>query len=135
MHINDSEMAVACRRDFSVYDVSAGNLASFWKEFSSLNKEAREGAKPERCLICEEEMPKFRISHTVPRYCLKEIAAEGKLLTSAAVMGGNLIESEVGVGNAATFKQVCGKCDTEYFKLYETPETLLKRPNRMSWAK
>lgn len=61
MHINDPEMAVAFRQDFSVYDVSADNLASFRKAFSSLNKEAREGAKPERCLICEEEMPKFCI--------------------------------------------------------------------------
>lgn len=129
MHINDSEMAVAYRQDFLAYDVSAGNLASFRKAFSPLDKEAREGAKPGRCLICGEEMPKFCISHTVPRYCLKEIAAEGKLLTSAAVMGGNLIDSEVGVGKAATFKQVCGKCDTEYFKLYETPETLLAQPS------
>lgn len=129
MHTNDPEMAVAFRQDFPTYDVSANNLASFRKAFSPLNKEAREGAKPERCLICGETMPKLCISHTVPRYCLREIAAEGKLLTSAAVVGGNLIESEVGVGKAATFKQVCGKCDTEYFKLYETPETLLRRPN------
>lgn len=129
MHTSDSEMAVAFRQDFPAYDVPAGDLSSFRKAFSPLSKEAREGAKPGCCLICGEVMPRFCISHTVPRYCLKEIAAEGKLLTSAAVIGGNFIDSEVGIGNAATFKQVCRKCDTEYFKLYETPETLLMPPN------
>lgn len=125
----DSEMAVAFRQDLPAYDVLTDNLVAFRKAFSPLDKEARENAKPGRCLICGEEMPKFCVSHTVPRYCLKEIAAEGKLLTSAAVMGGNVIDREVGVGQAATFKQVCRKCDTEYFKLYETPETLLTRPS------
>lgn len=129
MRINDSETAMAFRQDLPAYDVPADDLAAFRKASSPLVKEAREGAKPGCCLICGEEMPKFCVSHTVPRYCLKEIAVEGKLLTSAAVMGGNIIDSEVGVGKAATFKQVCRKCDTEYFKLYETPETLLAQPS------
>jgi hypothetical protein len=74
-------------------------------------------------------MPKFCLSHTVPQFCLREIAVDGKLLKCAAVIGGNIIESEVGIGKAATFKQVCRKCDSEFFKLYETPETLLKTPS------
>ena len=129
MYVNDSEAAVAFRQDIPSYDVPANILVSFKKAFSPLDKEAQEGTKPGRCLICGEEMPKYCVSHTVPRYCLKEIAVEGKLLTCAAVMGGNVIDREVGVGKAATFKQVCRKCDTEYFKLYETPETLLLRPS------
>lgn len=44
------------------------------------------------------------------------------------MIGGNLIDSEVGIAGAATFKRVCRQCDSEYFKLYETPETLLSEP-------
>ncbi len=126
MRDTDSIVALAFRWDVPSYDVPAEDLASYKKSVSPVFKEARKSAKPERCLICGEEMPKFCVSHTVPRYCLKEIAADGKLLTNAAIMGGNVIENEVGVGQAATFKQVCRKCDSEYFKLYETPETLLE---------
>lgn len=129
MCINDSGVAAAFRQDLPAYEVPTDDLVSFRKVFSSLDKEAKQGAKPERCLICGEEMPEFCISHTVPRYCLNEIAVEGRLLTSAAVMGGNVIDSKVGIGKVATFKQVCRKCDSEYFKLYETPETLLARPS------
>ena len=87
MCVNDSEAAVAFRQDIPSYNVPANILVSFKKAFSPLDKEAQEGAKPGRCLICGEEMPKYCVSHTVPRYCLKEIAVEGKLLTCAAVMG------------------------------------------------
>lgn len=90
MRINDSEMAVAFRQDLPAYNVPACNLTSFKKAFSPLAKAAKEGAKPGRCLICGEVMPKFCISHSVPKYCLKEIAAEGKLLTGAAIMGETL---------------------------------------------
>lgn len=31
----------------------------------------------------------------------------------------------MGLKNAAVFKAICQKCDTEYFKLYETPEMML----------
>ena len=121
--------AVAIRQDLPCFDVPSNDLIKFNKAMSDLTKTAKAEAKPDRCLICGEEMTKFCKSHTVPRYCLKEIATEGKLLTTAAIMGGNLQDAEVGIGEAAVFKQVCRRCDTEYFKLYETPDTLLKKPS------
>lgn len=121
--------AFAVRQDLPSINVSESNLITFNKIMSELNKIAKDEAKPDRCLICGREITKFCNSHTVPKYCLKEIATEGKLLTTAAIMESNLLHCEVGVKEAATFKQVCSKCDTEYFKLYETPETLLRTPS------
>lgn len=64
MCVNDSEAAVAFRQDIPSYDVPANILVSFKKAFSPLDKEAQEGAKPGRCLICGEEMPKvLRLTH------------------------------------------------------------------------
>lgn len=122
------DSAFAFRQDLPGYTVPHDRLVEFHKMMSELNKAAKADAKPEACYICGEEMPKFCNSHTVPQYCLREIADNGKLLTTSALMGGNLLDSEIGIKDAATFKQVCRKCDTEYFKLYETPETLLSEP-------
>lgn len=121
--------SAAFRQDFQTFNVAAEALASCRKTTSPYFRAANNNAKPDHCLICGEEMPKFCLSHTVPQFCLREIAVDDKLLKCAAIIGGNIIEREVGIGKAATFKQVCRKCDSEYFKLYETPETLLKTPS------
>ena len=62
MCINDSEAAMAFRQDIPAYDIPADILISFKKAFSPLDKEAQEGAKPGRCLICGEEMPKATLN-------------------------------------------------------------------------
>lgn len=95
---------------------------------SKVKRDVRDGAKPDTCLICGEPLGAPCSSHTVPRYCLKEIAVDGKLYTWNVLVGTNLLSSEVGVGEAATFRMICRRCDTDYFKLYETPETLLSTP-------
>lgn len=120
--------AEAFRLDLPSYELPEADLISFGKYVSEFKREAHSEAKPEVCYICGEPMTSPCNSHTVPQYCLREIAVNGKLLTTAAVMGGNVIASEVGVNKAATFKCVCARCDTEFFKLYETPETLRSYP-------
>lgn len=127
MCMNDPD-AIAFRKDLLGLDVPRDDLIRFKKTMSELNKTAKKEAKPNFCCICGDEMTSFCNSHTVPRYCLREIAVDGKLLTTASVVGGNLINAEVGISEAATFKRVCKKCDTEYFKLYETPDALRSEP-------
>lgn len=122
-------LSAAFRQDFPAYNLSTDNLVSFKKTSAPYFRAAKNHSKPDRCLICGEEMPKFCLSHTVPQFCLRAIAVDGKLLTSSAVVGGNIVEDKVGIGKAATFKQVCRRCDSEFFKLYETPETLLTYPS------
>lgn len=121
--------AIAFRQDLPYMDIPKEELIEYRKAMSGFNRTANEEAKPGFCLICGEVMPTYCDSHTIPQYCLKEIAVGGKLLTTAAIMGGNLIDAEVGINKAAVFKQVCRKCDTEFFKQYETPSNLLTKPS------
>jgi hypothetical protein len=117
------------RQDFNAIHAPEETLIRYRKFRSDLDKAAKKSAKPDTCCICGKENPKFCNSHTIPQYCLREIAVEGKLLTNAALVGGNLLDTEVGIAQALTFKRICRKCDTEFFKLYETPETLLQEPS------
>lgn len=110
-------LSAAFRQDFPAYNLSKHNLVSFKKASAPYFRAAKNNSKPDRCLICGEEIPKFCLSHTVPQFCLRAIAVDGKLLTSSAAVGGNLVEDKVGIGKAATFKRVCRRCDSEYFKL------------------
>lgn len=127
MSKNESD-AISFRQDFPALDIPSEELIGYKRAMSEFNKTAKIEAKPDSCYICGKPMMSFCNSHTIPQYCLKEIDVEGKLLTTAALIGGNLIDSEVGIAGAATFKRVCRQCDSEYFKLYETPETLLSEP-------
>ncbi|MEE0197139.1 MAG: hypothetical protein UEJ46_00050 [Eggerthellaceae bacterium] len=120
--------AISFRQDFPALDIPSEELIGYKRTMSEFNKTAKTEAKPDSCYICGKPMTSFCNSHTIPQYCLKEIDVDGKLLTTAALIGGNLIDSEVGIAGAATFKRVCRQCDSEYFKLYETPETLLSEP-------
>lgn len=124
----NAESAIAFRQDLPKLDVSTEELAKFKKTTAGINRVARENSKPEFCYICGSFMPKFCNSHTIPKYCLKEIAHEGKLYTASVLTEINLSKAEVGVNEAAIFKRVCRKCDTEYFKVYETPSTLTQAP-------
>lgn len=119
----------ATRRDFPAINAEKETLIQFQKVYSSINKVANKNAKANICYICGQQMQTACNSHTIPRYCLKEISDNGKLLTTVALMGTNIRDSEVGIGEAAVFKQVCRKCDSEFFKLYETPGVLFERPS------
>lgn len=121
--------AVVQRQDLPSLSVPKNDLIQFRKKSSEYWNVANKEAKPSCCLICNEPISGICNSHTIPQYCLKEIAKEGRLYMAAVLLDTNLIQYEVGVNEAATFKQICKKCDSEFFKLYETPETLLNRPS------
>lgn len=128
MDQNDKE-GFAFRKDIPSWEVPQNDLISFRKQFSTYRKMADSEATPTVCPICGEPISGICNSHTIPQYCLREIAKDGKLYTAAVPIGGNLFESEVGLKEAATFKQICKKCDCEFFKLYETPEVLYEAPD------
>ena len=120
--------AIAFRQDFPSLHVPQDELVEFKKTMSEYWKEANKEARPDNCLICGKPISGICNSHTVPQYCLRAIAKDGLLYTTAALMNTNLIDNEIGLKEAATFKQICRKCDTEFFKLYETPATLQQQP-------
>lgn len=92
-------------------------------------QDSRKAAQPGSCLICGAPLSKPCYSHTVPQYCLREIAADGKVLTLSEILKTNLTESKKGIKQAAIFRSVCRKCDNEFFKEYETPGALIDEPS------
>lgn len=95
-----------------------------------LKKEFSKGIKKYRvrkCLLCNQDMPTFCNSHSVPRFVLKNIAKDGKLRTSARLIDidcFDLIPEEKGTNNTGTFHNICRSCDSSVFKEYENEESL-----------
>ena len=110
------------RCDFDGLEIPKNEQIRYRKTVSEVSNAVKDATKPEYCRICGKQTTKLCYSHTIPQYCLREIAVEGKLYTVASLLGGNLLDSEVGLAKANIFKMICGKCDTEFFKMYETPE-------------
>jgi hypothetical protein len=118
------------RCDFDGLVVPKNEQIRYRKTVSKVSNAVKDATKPEYCSICGKQTTKLCYSHTIPQYCLREIAVEGKLYTVASLLGGNLLDSEVGLAKANIFKMICGKCDTDFFKMYETPEELLRKPSQ-----
>lgn len=98
------------------------------KKMSGFLKKANENAKPKTCFICHKPCSSFCNSHSVPQFCLKQIAKDGKLYPSAWNSGLPLQDRELGVKEAGTFQIICNDCDSRVFQEYETPETYSSPP-------
>lgn len=85
-------------------------------------------AKHETCLICGQKLP-FCNSHTVPQFCLKNIADNGKVNVFDALIGTKLCSSDSGIKSSGTFHVICRKCDGTIFQDYENPEVYSDIPS------
>lgn len=92
------------------------------KQMSKIWKQARQNAKRDTCYVCGKKVESFCNSHSVPRFCLKNIASDGEVLTLNAIIDNPFIKSEEGVGKAGTFHLICNECDSLMFSNYENPE-------------
>lgn len=128
--MNDKYAAsVTARQDFPDIEAKKEDLIQARKFSTKFSSEARSKAKPEKCCICGREVTKLCNSHTIPQYCLREIAVDGKVYKVSVFLRGNILEPEVGLNQATTFRRICRQCDTEFFKKYETPAILYKEPS------
>ena len=59
-----------------------GNEVSFNKWISRLNAKARQNAKRDSCYVCKKPCTSFCNSHSVPQFCLRRIAVDGKVYIS-----------------------------------------------------
>ena len=105
-------------------------LAEFNKMHGRYRREARQAAKPEACLLCGKPRTSYCNSHSVPEFCLRRIAVDGKVTTIASAIGTNLVKSEEGIGKAGTFHLICNDCDNLFFKGYESSETWSDAPSQ-----
>ena len=109
-------------------DLSNDQLIDARKMIGLLVKQAKAQAKHETCLICGQKLP-FCNSHTVPQFCLKNIADNGKVNLFNALLGTELLSSDSGVKNSGTFHIICRQCDGTIFQDYENPQAYSETPS------
>lgn len=94
------------------------------REISDIFRELRQSAKPQKCILCGKPQSSFCLSHSSPRFVLKNIAVDGKVKTFQAIAHPTSNDAAVGIGKAMTFQYICRDCDSKYFSNYENEEIL-----------
>ena len=102
---------------------------SYKKRMSKINKDVRNAAKRDTCYFCGKVVTSFCNSHSVPRFCLENIATQGEVLTLNAIVDNPLIEREKGIKKAGTFQLICNDCDSKIFSDYENPDNYVSKPS------
>lgn len=98
------------------------------KRMNKLLSDARNSAKPEKCILCGKKQTSFCNSHSVPQLSLRNIADNGKVLQASILMGINVIDIEKGINNSGTFHFICNNCDSTFFQKYENEQNLKAQP-------
>lgn len=102
------------------------------KKINNILTEARNSAKPGKCILCGKEQTSFCNSHSVPQLVLRNIADNGKVLHASALLGIDVVDIEKGVKNSGTFYFICNSCDGTFFQDYENEQNLkLKISDKM----
>lgn len=97
---------------------------------NKLLKEARQAAKRDTCYFCEKSVTSFCNSHSIPRFCLENIATNGEVLTLNTLLDNPFMDTKKGVKNAGTFHLICNDCDNKLFSDYENPNNYLNKPTQ-----
>lgn len=84
-------------------------------------KNARKESRHKSCLLCGNEGG-FCNSHTIPQFCLENIAWNGKLNSFNTLIDSQLLTKDSGINNAGTFHIICKSCDSKVFQDYEKAE-------------
>ena len=97
-------------------------------EVNNLLRKAKMGAKQKSCLCCGKKVESFCNSHSVPKFCLKNISVNGEVFYSNTLIEIPIFNGTQGNNSAGTFHLVCNDCDGKLFNEYESPENLIKKP-------
>lgn len=103
------------------YEEINSNLIENKKVMGKFLSDARKKSKPERCAYCGKETKGFCNSHSIPAFCLKNIATNGEVLHSNEFVDFPLMDTKKGVNKAGTFQIICRECDSKIFQEYENP--------------
>lgn len=98
------------------------------RKMNDILKKSRAAAKQDTCFHCGKKVESFCNSHSVPAFCLKNIASNGMLLTLNSMVGMPFLDREKGVKGAGTFHLICRECDNTVFADYENPENYADVP-------
>ena len=84
-------------------------------------KNARKKARHKECLLCGKARG-FCDSHTIPKFCLENIAWNGKLNSFNTLIDSKILNNDSGISNAGIFHIICKPCDGSVFQDYEKAE-------------
>lgn len=101
---------------------------TYKKKMSQLLRDARQAAKRDTCYFCGKNVSSFCNSHSVPRFCLENIATNGDVLTLNNIVDNPLMDTESGIKKAGTFHLICNDCDSKIFSDYENPDNYSNQP-------
>ena len=76
-------------------------------------------------MLCGKEVNGFCNSHSIPAFCLKNIAIDGKLYTANSIAEVEILPPESGVNKSGVFYAVCRDCDRTFFRDYENEANYL----------
>jgi hypothetical protein len=98
------------------------------KKTSNILRKSREDSKKPKCYLCGNDCSSFCNSHSIPRFCLENIAHNGHLYYSGNLVDMPMFDKEKGVNEAGTFRIICRNCDSTVFSDYENPENYSNVP-------
>ena len=116
------EFGESIRVDFPSIHLPQDTLIEVNKRIGEVRHIGEKKARPDACSICGESNRSFCSSHSIPQFCLREIAHKGKLRTINSSIKVDFMRREVGINRAGIFKMVCRECDNAFFADYENPE-------------
>lgn len=121
--------------DFGVsgQKMSRDEVIAFRKIYSKLSGKI-EDKNSAICPICSQPIKSFCNSHSLPRFCLKQIADNGMVISPSFIFNCPIFESETGVAKAGTFHLICERCDHEAFSEYENPQNYFEQPSEKMLA-
>ena len=92
------------------------------KAINSLIKDSRAISKLTECYYCGKSCDGFCNSHTLPAFCLRNIAEKGKVFYSNSILDLPSLKNDKGVNESGTFHLICRECDSKIFQAYENPD-------------
>ncbi|MTI47664.1 MAG: hypothetical protein FH761_07465 [Firmicutes bacterium] len=98
------------------------NKIEFRKRMGKLFSKSRRDAKSGKCYYCGKECSSYCNSHSIPAFCLRNIAVEGEVYGNNKLVKLPLLDDDKGVNQSGTFQIICRDCDSKIFNDYENPD-------------
>ena len=105
----------------SANGLSSDQIIEVRKMLAKQIKNARSNSRHKKCMLCDH-VGGFCNSHTIPQFCLENIAWNGKLNSFDTLIASAFLSQDSGINNAGTFHIICRPCDNKFFQDYEKTE-------------
>lgn len=99
------------------------------KKINQIMKDGKNQAKLDKCYYCGTDCESFCNSHTLPAFCLRNIAHNGKVFYSNSILDLPILNTDKGINEAGTFHLICRECDSKIFQDYENPDNYKNIPS------